>query len=412
MAFSWQQLHDIEAHYGDSFYILDSNQFQNNYHEFIGAFRQIYPHSNIAYSYKTNYIPRIGQHVQRLGGYAEVVSRMEYDLARRIGVPPDRIIFNGPYKSPDDLELALCAGSIVNLDSLREATLAVEVMHRYSDRKMLVGLRCNLDIGNNTISRFGFNIEDEGEELNTVFQLLTSVENCVIGGFHCHFSASDKSPASYAMRTKRLLALSATYFKGQPPKFINLGGGYFSKMSPELRKQFTITIATYQEYAEAIATPVAAMFPSATGPELIMEPGSALTADVMQFVAKVIDLRHIRGRSIALVSGSIHNIKPTLHTKNMPMQVVSSNDSAQAGGVIDIVGYTCMEHDCLHTGYEGALSAGDFVCFPNVGAYTVVMKPPFIRPMPAILAYDANSAVVEVIKQRETGADVFATYVF
>ena len=46
-----------------------------------------------------------------------MVSRLEYDLALKIGQPPDKIIFNGPVKQYEDIELALNNGSIVNLDS-------------------------------------------------------------------------------------------------------------------------------------------------------------------------------------------------------------------------------------------------------------------------------------------------------
>ena len=111
MQLSWKTLHDLERDFGEAFFLLDVQAFRTNYDEFLDAFRTIYPRSQIAYSYKTNYIPRLCWEVDRLGGYAEVVSAMEYDVALRVGVDPGRIIFNGPYKSEHDLERALLAGS-------------------------------------------------------------------------------------------------------------------------------------------------------------------------------------------------------------------------------------------------------------------------------------------------------------
>ena len=116
----------------------------------------------------------------------------------------------------------------------------------------------------------------------------------------------------------------------------------------------------------------------------------------MYFVAKVVARKRVRAREIALVAGSIHNIKPTLHGKQLPMRVVRANDGPgeQPGEcLVDIVGYTCMEHDCLYRGYQQAVRPGDFVVFENVGAYTVVMKPPFIRPAPAILVCDEGNSL-------------------
>ena len=92
MEISWQILQSLEKKYGDSFYILDLRKFENNYKEFLSSFREIYSNSNIGYSYKTNYTPKLCQSVNFMGGYAEVVSQMEYDLAIRIGVHPLKII--------------------------------------------------------------------------------------------------------------------------------------------------------------------------------------------------------------------------------------------------------------------------------------------------------------------------------
>jgi diaminopimelate decarboxylase len=146
---------------------------------------------------------------------------------------------------------------------------------------------------------------------------------------------------------------------------------------------------------------------------LILEPGIAITADVMRFVAKVIDIKKVGSRTVALVSGSIYNIKPTLNDKNLPLIVMSNNPKSEIRNEpVDLVGYTCMESDRLYSAYEGPLSVGDYVIFSNVGAYTVVLKPPFIHPCPVILAYDPDSKELSVIKHRETFSDVFSTYEF
>jgi diaminopimelate decarboxylase len=234
-----------------------------------------------------------------------------------------------------------------------------------------------------------------------------------LAGLHCHFSTGQRSVESYTQRTRRLLQLSARIFP-HPPRFINIGGGFFSKMSPELRSQFPCPVPSYHEYATAVAAELAAAFPDANGPELVLEPGAALIADAMCFVTKVIALKRLRSRQVALVAGSIHNIKPTLHQKQLPMSIIrefGESCEPRGEGPIDVVGYTCMEHDCLYRGCEQTLRPGDFLIFENVGAYTIVMKPPFIRPAPAIVTYD-NGEGFTVAKHRECFDDVFAAYTF
>ncbi len=72
-----------------------------------------------AYSYKTNYTPRIVSLVRSLGGMAEVVSGMEYALARRVGNAPENILFNGPCKGADGIA-ALLEGACVIIDNEEE----------------------------------------------------------------------------------------------------------------------------------------------------------------------------------------------------------------------------------------------------------------------------------------------------
>ena len=65
-----EQMKKLKSQVGVSFYLLDSKQFRENFIELKNTFSDIYPHFNIAYSYKTNYIPKLCKIVKELGGYA------------------------------------------------------------------------------------------------------------------------------------------------------------------------------------------------------------------------------------------------------------------------------------------------------------------------------------------------------
>ena len=123
MDLNYKILNTLCRKYGDSFYLLDYDRFAKNYDEFLKAFTKFYPKTILAYSYKTNYTPKLCKIINEKGGFAEVVSEMEYDLAIKIGVNPQNIIVNGPYKNKKILEKFLINGSIVNLDSYYEITL-------------------------------------------------------------------------------------------------------------------------------------------------------------------------------------------------------------------------------------------------------------------------------------------------
>ena len=51
-------IEQLRKEYGNAFYLLDSEQYRNNFIELRETFRKIYPNFNIAYSYNTNYTPK------------------------------------------------------------------------------------------------------------------------------------------------------------------------------------------------------------------------------------------------------------------------------------------------------------------------------------------------------------------
>lgn len=58
---------------------------------------------------------------------------------------------------------------------------------------------------------------------------------------------------------------------------------------------------------------------------------------------------------------------------------------------IDFTGYTCLEQDVMQQECELCkLAVGDYIVFGNVGGYSNVLKPPFIRPNCAMIAVTAR----------------------
>lgn len=411
MKYTWEILEELCDICGESFYLLDSQRFERNYNEFLKAFRDLYPKTFIAYSYKTNYTPKLCALIDRKGGYAEVVSEMEFDLAIKLGVSPKKIIFNGPYKNEKTIEKCLLGGGVVNLDSFYEIDIVEKIAHGNPEINMSIGIRCNFDIGDSVISRFGFDIDRE--DFYHVFDRLERIDNVSIKGLHCHFPT--RNIESYITRVDKMLHLSDQLFSS-PPEFINLGGGFAGKMNKSLKKQFKYKVPSYQEYAEAIATKFQNFYKNldeSVKPKLLLEPGTALVADTMKFVAKVINIKTIHNKIIATVSGSRFNIIPTSKDVYLPIHICRDFEQDccyDEYDSIDIAGYTCIESDYLYKGYKGSLKVGDYMIFDNVGSYSIVLKPPFILPNCAVIEYNFKKKSYEIIKNKEEIDDIFGTF--
>ena len=396
-------LHGLSREYGDAFYLLDSAQFRKNFQELKEVFRKIYSNFNIAYSYKTNYTPKLCRLVNELGGYAEVVSEMELEIARRVGCKPERVIWNGPIKNPRAVEEFLLEGGCVNIDSYEELEMIKSIHQRHAEKRITIGIRCNYDVHDGVVSRFGFDID--GNEFKEAVAFATKTENVNFVNFQCHFAKRqiDYWPA----RAMGMLAVLDRF--GVTPERIDIGGGLYGKMEDSLKAQFPSVIPGYAAYAKAAAQVFADYFADKeVKPELIIEPGSALVGDCMKFVGTVKTIKSVRGKWIASVMGSQKNISMT--GINPPMEVIPMGGTQQEYKDLDMVGFTCIEGDVLYHNYNGKLAREDAIVISNCGSYSLVMKPPFILPNFPVL--DISEGGCEVIKRGETFDDLFQTYIF
>lgn len=393
----------LRREYGDAFYLLDSEQYRNNFIELRDTFRKIYPNFNIAYSYKTNYTPKFCKIVNELEGYAEVVSEMELEIAQRVGVKPDRIIWNGPIKNPQKLEEFLVAGGTDNIDSIEELAMVKTIAERHSDKMLNLGIRCNYEVGDGVVSRFGFDVESD--DFRKVLEFVTMKKNVHFINFQCHFAK--RQIEYWPARAKGMMQLIDRL--GIIPERIDIGGGLFGKMADSLKAQFTNEIPGYQAYAEAAAAIFADYFADkGVKPELLIEPGSAVVGDCMKFVGTVKSIKSVRGKSFATVLGSQKNI--SMSGINPPMEVIAMGGEQKEYENLDMVGFTCIEGDVLYHGYNGKLAHEDAIVISNCGSYSLVMKPPFILPNFPVL--DISTGQTEVIKRGEVFDDLFHTFNF
>ena len=394
---------ELRKEYGDAFYLLDSEQFQKNFMELRDAFRKVYPNFNIAYSYKTNYTPKFCRLVYEMGGYAEVVSEMELEIAKRVGVPANCTIWNGPVKNPEVMEEFLADGGTINIDSKEELEIVKGIVPRHQDKTINLGIRCNYDVTDGVVSRFGFDVS--GEEFKECLEYVTTTENVHFINFQCHFA---KRPVKYwPARAKGMVELLDCM--GVIPERVDIGGGLFGKMPDSLKEQLGGNIPSYEDYVEAVALVFAEFFRSkGVQPELLIEPGSAVVGDCMKFVGTVKTIKDVRGKKFATVLGSQKNI--SMGSINPPMEVIAMGEAQQEYEDLDFVGFTCIEGDVLYHGYNGKLAHGDVIVIGNCGSYSIVMKPPFILPNFPIL--DICEGEVEVIKRKEVFDDLFHTYSF
>ena len=395
----------------DSFYLYDRKSLETNYKNFLNVFTELYPKVELAYSFKTNYIPQLCKHINELGGISEVVSDMELDLALKLDVPNKKIIYNGPYKTIKSLKKALNNNVIIHIDSLDEY-LNIEhlLKQNHSINKCLLGIRMNLDLKENQISRFGLDINSK--EFIEILKLLQNNKKIKLLGIHCHLPHRDLK--SFKIRIKKMLEIYNQYFIDKI-EYIDIGGGFPSKLDKALAKQLNIEVKEQFTYAKIICNELNIYFQDKEVknlPKLILEPGTAIVADTLNFFTKIIAKKTIRGKTILQTSGSKFNFMG-LSTKHIDFsfkEYYMDDSKGRTLKTCDVGGYTCIESDYILKNIKSKLDVGDYICIENVGSYSIVMKPPFILPNSPIIEYHEKK--INYIKRKETFEDIFNTYKF
>ncbi len=375
--------------YGNPAYLFNADRFIKNFTDLQNAFREYYPNTRIAYSYKTNYIPEICKLVDSLGGYAEVVSSMEEIIARACVSDTSRIIYNGLLPEECMLDI-LNKGGKVNVES--EECLKYVLHKNYADVK--IGIR----IGDEN-SRFGFLESDLFEVLG-----MTIAAKQKVSGIHCHVGGS-RSLETWKKKTARMLRIAKDIEKilGYPLEYIDLGGHLYGRMDDDLKKQFGEDIPTFQDYAEAVAKEVMETYKDRKSmPQLILEPGTALIADAVSVLATVQNLK-LRGKKhVVTLDVSSFDCGMIADYKDLTIQKLSSSKAGYEGSTV-VCGYTCMEEDYINRDYHGALEKGDRILIKNCGAYSISMKGNFIFPsLPMYMVNDCNEIIREIKGEGKT----------
>jgi len=407
---TWEEIVVCSKSYGDSFYLFDEDAFRGNFNRLQTAFSATYQKTKIAYSYKTNYTPAVCNLVDVLGGYAEVVSEMELNLARSLGITGSQIIYNGPCKSPRSIQTAMQCGALINIDSWQDYRNVMAIASTLDEYKAVVGIRCNFGMEGRERSRFGIDVDTP--EFNDVVKGIRSTGKLVLAGLHCHFA--DRDLESFRLRTLGILEVAKRLFPDQIG-FIDIGGGFFGELPESLRCLQKTSPPSFCEYAEVVGSLCAEAFEGMESPPILfIEPGTALVADTFRFYARVLDIRNVGSRRIATVAGSIQNISPHARSLRLPVRVLSdgtTHDLTSEDQDVDIAGYTCMESDLLTRGLRANVKVGDFLEYSNVGSYSIVMKPPFILPNVPILMLAGSSRSIREIRRREEPDSLFSTFV-
>lgn len=427
--------------HGSPLFVFSECNLRDKIREAREAFESVYPEVQFAWSYKTNYLNAICRLFHQEGSIAEVVSGFEYEKARSNGMPGSRIIFNGPWKDPESLRLAVEEGAMIQIDN-RDEMLALARIADDRNADLPVGIRIHVDTGTHAVwSKFGFSVDD-GEALRLI-RWMRDHTRLKVRGIHCHAGTFVLDADAYAIATGKVveLAIATEEFGAGTIEYLNLGGGFASRA--RLHGQYLPpeqATPSFDAYADAICGTIKRRWPSGRKlPKLFLESGRAMVDEAGYLIASVVAVkqRSMNETGSALAAYGKGGVSPLsslgAYGKGAPPAPVASRRNAvvlDAGINIlytstwyqptihpasvhatapqptTVYGCLCMNIDVIRE--EASLPdlrVGDAVVMHPVGAYNITQSMQFITYRPAVVMIDPDCGV-HVIRRREVLEDV------
>ncbi|HJP89321.1 MAG TPA: diaminopimelate decarboxylase [Candidatus Limnocylindrales bacterium] len=377
-----------------------------------------------AFSIKANDVAPIVARLGALGFDANVVSRGEWAVAHRAGIPNARITLEGVGKTDGDLRAAVRSAvdgdpiRWVAIESLDEAEVLVRIAgaprsqaRRGGDGRMPLGVlfRLNPEVAPETHaglavgsgpSKFGMT----ADELSAAVAVIEAAPRLRARGIQLHVGSQLGAVDAWRDAVRRGLALLAL-LGGTRPDFdtLDVGGGFpvapLGEPAPDAAR-----------FAREVPALLDAIPADRRPRRFAIEPGRAPVARSGFLVARVLHVRERGGRLIVIDAGMTELIRPALYdawheivaltSLGRPFDPVdpggagAGSDGAASMEPARVEGPICESTDHLGEHRLPPLRRGDLVAIRDTGAYSASMATTYNgRPRPAQVIVELDGSL-------------------
>lgn len=362
----------------EPFYVGDIGELERQHKRWIYNLPRVEPF----YAVKCNPNPVVLARLASLGTGFDCASQKEMEMVLALGVDPSRIIFANPCKPPSHIRFAREQGihrmTVDNEDEI------LKISKIFPDAELV--FRILVD-DSNSICRFGIKF---GMNMATAERSLSICQNNsikVIGvSFHVGSGCMDPDMFIKAIiQAKELFDIADTRY-GYTFTFLDIGGGF-----PGANTNNNLTL--FERVTTRIRPIIDELFPDFI--QVIAEPGRYFASSVFTLCVRVNARRVVRSSEpIQSLNGFMYYVNDGAYGSfncliydhaiiSMPYFVridESIELDSENGQLYDcsIWGPTCDSMDCItRSMLLPELNIGDWLCFDNMGAYTMAASSTF-----------------------------------
>jgi diaminopimelate decarboxylase len=334
---------------------------------------------DIHYAMKANPHIDVVRHMVGITDGIDIASAGELRIACDAGANPEHISFAGPGKRLEEIDAALAAGVLINLESQTELE-RVRARASHLGCKARVAVRINpafelrgagMRMGGRP-QPFGIDEADVPAALGQLGDAPFAFE-----GFHVYLGSQSLLAEAVSDAQAKTLALLArlSAMAPVPPKRLNIGGGFGIPYFPADQP---LDIAAVGAGLAGVLENHRASLGSA---RIIIELGRYLVGEAGVYLTRIIDRKQSYGEIFLVTDGGLHhqlaasgNFGQVLR-RNYP--VVLANRMSQNGTEsVTVVGCLCTPLDRLAERIAFPIAGvGDVVAIFQAGAYGVTASP-------------------------------------
>jgi len=388
---------DVARQVGTPFYLYSQSTLERHYKTFDMAFSAI-PHLT-CYAVKANSNLAILSLFRRLGSGFDIVSGGELLRALKAGGDPERIVFSGVGKTPEEIDLGLQHNILqFNVESGAELRM-LEARATAKRKTARISLRVNPDVDPKTHPYIATGLRQHkfGVPIDSAVDLYRRAGRSsrlkITGiGFHIGSQITRVEPFIDALnRLKEIV--SALREEGIRIRHLDLGGGLGITYNDEVPPH-------PDDYGKAVLDVVKDMECT-----LLLEPGRVLVGNAGILVTRVLLTKQTDGKNFVIVDAGMNDlIRPSLYGSYHGIQPETL--SGKSRWTADVVGPVCESADFLARDRDmPRVKSRDLLAVMSAGAYGYVLSSNY-NSRARIPEVMVRGKRMKVVRKRETFRDL------
>lgn len=406
----------LAAEFGTPLYVMDEALIRQNCRTYKSAFAREYGDCEIAYAGKAFIVMAMCALVAQEGMWLDVASAGELYTALRGHFPPERVIFHGNYKTPQELQMAVDNGvGYVVVDNFSELD-QLNSIAQSAGRVQAILIRCNPGVDPHTHrlistgkedSKFGFNIKD-GSAIRAIKRAL-ELPGLDLKGVHCHIGSQLLDITPYVETAPVMIGLmrQARDELGVELGVLDFGGGlgirYLEEHNPPTIDDLARTLS--RAILDGIASAGIAK------PKLFVEPGRSIVGEAGTTLYTVGPVKEVgipeppgRRVYVSVDGGLSDNPRPALYDA-LYSAIIANKAGDEPTGEYTVAGRHCETDTLIPHVKLPPVDSGDILAVQSTGAYNYSMASNYNRfARPAVVFVKDGEA--DLVVRRETLDDL------